>query len=73
MEKDLDMKLYIEYLNGEKIALELLYDKYKTKLEYFIFNIVKDIEKSEDIAQEVFLEIIQKQIKEEYTGMVNKG
>jgi len=67
MEKDLDMKLYIEYLNGEKIALELLYDKYKAKLEYFIFNIVKDIEKSEDIAQEVFLEIIQKQIKEEYS------
>ena len=63
MEKDLDMKLYIEYLNGEKIALELLYDKYKAKLEYFIFNIVKDIEKSEDIAQEVFLEIIQKHKK----------
>lgn len=67
MEKDLDMKLYIEYLNGEKDALELLYDKYKVKLEYFIFNIVKDTEKAEDITQEVFLEIMQKEIKEEYS------
>lgn len=67
MERDLDMKLYIEYLNGEKDALELLYDKYKVKLEYFIFNIVKDTEKAEDITQEVFLEIIQKEIREEYS------
>lgn len=67
MEKDLDMKLYIEYLNGKKGALELLYNKYKVKLEYFIFNIVKDTEKAEDITQEVFLEIIQKEIKEEYS------
>lgn len=67
MEKDLDMKLYREYLNGEKETLELLYVRYKSKLEYFIFNIVKDIEKAEDITQEVFLEIIQKQIKEEYS------
>lgn len=67
MEKDLDMKLYREYLNGEKEAFELLYTKYKRKIEYFIFNIVKDREKAEDITQEVFMEIMQKEIKEEYS------
>ena len=29
MEKDLDIKLYNEYLDGEKGAFELLYNKYK--------------------------------------------
>ena len=29
MENDLDTKLYNEYLNGEKEAFELLYNKYK--------------------------------------------
>lgn len=49
MEKDLDTKLYNEYLNGEKEAFELLYNKYKNKIQYFIYNIIKDYEKSEDI------------------------
>ncbi len=67
MEKDVDMKLYREYLNGEKKSFELLYTKYKIKIEYFIFNIVKDKEKAEDITQEVFVKIMQKEIKEEYS------
>ena len=28
MEKDIDMKLYNEYLNGQKDAFEILYNKY---------------------------------------------
>ena len=36
MEKDLDTKLYNEYLNGEKEAFELLYNKYKNKIQYFM-------------------------------------
>ena len=67
MEKDVDMKLYREYLNGEKKSFDLLYTKYKIKIEYFIFNIVKDKEKAEDITQEVFVKIMQKEIKEEYS------
>ncbi len=55
MEKDLDKKLYNDYLNGEKEAFEILfYNKYKNKIEYFIYNIVKDYQKAEDIAQETF-------------------
>ena len=34
MEKDLDKKLYNDYLNGKKEAFELLYNKYKNRIEY---------------------------------------
>ena len=41
MEKDLDTKLYNEYLNGEKEAFELLYNKYKNKIQYFFDKLPK--------------------------------
>ena len=34
MEKNLDEKLYNDYLNGEKEAFEILYNKYKNKIQY---------------------------------------
>ena len=64
MEKDLDKKLYNDYLNGEKEAFEILYNKYKNKIEYFIYNIVKDYQTAEDIAQETFIYVIQHQMRE---------
>ena len=64
MEKDLDKKLYNDYLNGEKEAFEILYNKYKNKIEYFIYNIVKDYQKAEGIAQETFIYVIQHQMRE---------
>ena len=64
MEKDLDKKLYNDYLNGEKEAFELLYNKYKRKIEYFIYNIVKDYQKAEDVAQETFIYVMQNKMKE---------
>ena len=67
MEKDLDIKLYNEYLNGEKSAFELLYNKYKDKIQYFVYNIVKDYQKAEDITQDVFIYVMQNKIKEGYT------
>ena len=65
MEKDLDKKLYNDYLNGEKQAFEFLYDKYKSKITYFIYNIVKDYQKSEDLTQETFIYIMQSKMKED--------
>ena len=65
MDKDLDMKLYNDYLNGETKAFELLYLKYKDKIKYFIYNIVKDYEKAEDITQEVFVYILKNKVKAE--------
>ncbi len=67
MENDLDLKLYNEYLAGAKDAFELLYNKYKDKIKYFIYNIVKDYQKAEDITQETFIYIIQHKIKDGYT------
>ena len=67
MERDLDKKLYNNYLNGEKEAFEYLYNKYKNKIEYFIFNIVKDYQKAEDLTQETFIYVMQNKMKENYT------
>lgn len=62
--KDLDLELYNKYMNGEKDAFETLYNKYKSKIQYFIFNIVKNYEKAEDITQEVFIYILQNKVRE---------
>ena len=59
MDIDLDKKLYNDYLNGKVEAFEALYLKYKDKLKYFIFGIVKDYEKAEDITQDVFIYILK--------------
>lgn len=64
MEKDLDKKLYNDYLEGNKEAFEFLYSKYKKRIEYFIFNIVKDCNIAEDITQETFIYVMQNRIKE---------
>lgn len=55
--------MYNDYLNGDENAFELLYNRYKSKIQYFIFNIIKDYEKAEDITQEVFLYIFQNNLK----------
>lgn len=68
MKKDIDMKLYNDYLdNGETKAFEMLYIKYKDKISYFIYNIIGDYDKAEDIAQEVFTYILQNKIKNNYS------
>ena len=64
MENDLDNKLYNDYLNGERSAFEYLYNKYKSKIEYFIFNIIKDYQKAEDLTQETFLYVMQNKKEE---------
>ena len=67
MENDLDKKLYNDYLNGNKEAFEILYNKYKNKIEYFIYNIVKDYQKAEDLTQETFIYVMQNKIRENYS------
>ena len=68
MEKDLDMKLYNKYLESkETSAFEMLYAKYKDKLKYFIYNIIKDEDKAEDIMQETFMYILQNRINDKYS------
>ena len=63
MDKDakIDMKLYKDYLNGDTKAFELLYLKYKDRIKYFVYNIVKDYEKAEDITQDTFVYVLRRQ------------
>jgi len=65
MEKEMDKKLYNDYLKGNTEAFEKLYLKYKDKIKYFIYNIVKDYEKAEDITHEVFIYIFKNKVKED--------
>ena len=37
MKKDTDKKIYNDYFNGEKQAFEYIYNKYKNRIEYFIY------------------------------------
>ncbi len=66
MEYDVDLKLYTEYKSGNKKAFELLYDRYKKKIEYFIYNIVKDYQKAEDLTQETFIYIMKHRYKRKF-------
>ncbi|MBQ2836060.1 MAG: sigma-70 family RNA polymerase sigma factor [Clostridia bacterium] len=65
MDIDLDKKLYNDYLNGKVEGFETLYFKYKDKIRYFVFNIVKDYEKAEDITQEVFVDVLKNKFRED--------
>ena len=64
MKEDIDNKFYNYYINGDKQAFEYLYNKYKDKIKYFIFNIVKDYHKAEDLTQETFIYILQNRKQE---------
>ena len=64
MGTNLDERLYNEYLSGETDAFELLYNKYKNKIQYFIFNIVNDFQIAEDITQETFIYAIQNKLRD---------
>lgn len=67
MNRDLDVELYNEYLSGNTSAFDKLYIKYKDKIQYFIYNIVKDYQKAEDITQEVFIYVFKNKLKEGYS------
>ena len=65
MEQDIDKKLYNDYLRGNTQAFELLYLRYKNKIQYFIFNIIKDYQKAEDITQDVFFYVLKNKVRDE--------
>lgn len=52
-----DKKLYKEFLDGKDESFELLINKYKSNVIYFIYGYVKNIEVAEDIFQEIALYI----------------
>ena len=60
---ELDNKLYNDYFEGEDEAFDFLYKKYKEKIKYFIYNIVHDYQKAEDLTQETFIYVMQNKMK----------
>lgn len=52
-----DKELYKEFLEGNEKSFEILINKYKNNLMYFIYGYIKNIDVSEDIFQEIVLYI----------------
>lgn len=55
---DQDIKLYNQFISGNKEAFEKIMDKYRLNLIYFIRRFVKSIDIAEDIAQDVFVYVL---------------
>lgn len=58
MNEKTDIELYKEFLNGNQKSFEQIILKYKDKIIYFINKYVKNIDTSEDLAQDVFVYIL---------------
>ena len=68
MEEKTDKELYKEFLQGSKESFEELVIKHKDSMIYFIQKYVKSIDMAEDLAQDVFVYILEhkKNYKFEY-------
>lgn len=55
--KELDKKMYNDFINGDENAFNIIVEKYRKSLISFIYKMIKDIEVAEDITQEVFVYI----------------
>ena len=58
-----DKKLYNEFLNGTNISLNVLIQKYRNNVIYFISRYVKNIDIAEDIFQDVVVYILENKQK----------
>lgn len=54
------MKLVQQVLNGNVDSFNIIVNKYELPILRFVYNIIKDREASEDIAQEVFITVYNK-------------
>ena len=55
---DKGAELYKRYLNGDKAAFDEIIESYHDQLIHFIFGIVHNVADAEDIAADVFCELI---------------
>ena len=55
---DKGAELYKRYLNGDKAAFDEIIESYHDQLIHFVFGIVHNIADAEDIAADVFCELI---------------
>ena len=54
-----DKALYLEFLNENQASFETLVLRHKNNLIYFIQRYVKDFSVAEDIAQDVFVYLLE--------------
>jgi RNA polymerase sigma-70 factor (ECF subfamily) len=52
-----DSQLVQQHLSGESRAFEILVERYQTRLLNFVYRIVGDRERSEDLVQEAFIRV----------------
>ncbi|PPA68867.1 RNA polymerase sigma factor [Jeotgalibacillus proteolyticus] len=52
-----DLDLYQNLVNGDKKALEALYDRYEKLVYSFAYRMTKDPELAEEVVQEVFIKL----------------
>src|SRR5688572_10521040 len=55
-----DHKLVAQVRRGEDRAFELLYERYNRRIHAYIFGMVKDHQRAEDITQEVFVSALRR-------------
>lgn len=65
-----DEELMLEIKQGNMIAFDALYDRYSGKLYKFAFSILKSVEESENILQDVFLNLWEKRLNVEKDSSV---
>ncbi|MDP2651485.1 MAG: sigma-70 family RNA polymerase sigma factor [bacterium] len=65
-----DEELIIKLQQGVEMAFDIIVERYTDKLRRFIFRIVKDQRKCEDIVQETFMKVYQH--RDAYEGRVAK-
>lgn len=53
-----DIKLYKDFLLGNKEAFDKIMDKHRKNVIYFINSFIKNIDISEELAQDVFVYIL---------------
>ncbi|MDM5336915.1 sigma factor [Fictibacillus enclensis] len=60
MSKLTDFELYTKVQNGDKSALEQIYDRYEKLLFSFAFRMTQSKDTAEDVVQEVFVKLWRK-------------
>lgn len=55
-----DEELMVLVLKGERKAFEILYDRYFAKLVWFARSFMDEVQRSEDLVQDVFIKLIER-------------
>tara|TARA_Y100000768_G_scaffold148149_1_gene110537 strand:+ start:962 stop:1537 length:576 start_codon:yes stop_codon:yes gene_type:complete len=57
MNKKSDEQLIYDFQQGDKVAYEMLYSRYKDRIYNFVYRYVNDVDIAQDIAHDTFLKL----------------